>query len=72
MNLVPLTAGILLLVGVAIDLRRKRRETGWPFRVMFCLVLFFGLALVGIGVATSPVRSEPVELKLNSVPPPRR
>ena len=70
MNLVPLAGGILLLVGVAIDLRRKRRETGWPFRVMFYLVLFLGLALVGIGGFTSPVRNEPVELKVNVAPPP--
>jgi hypothetical protein len=70
MNLVPLAGGILLLVGVAIDLRTKRRESGWPHRVMFYLVLFLGLALVGIGVATSPVRNEPVELKLIGAPPP--
>jgi hypothetical protein len=68
MNLVPLSCGILLLVGVVIDLRR--RETGWPQRVMFYFGLVLGLVLVGIGVATSPVRKEPVELRLQVAPPP--
>ena len=69
MNLVPLAGGILLLGSLVAD-KLLRRDTGWPHRVMFYLVLFLGLALVGIGVVTSPVRNEPVELKLIGAPPP--
>jgi hypothetical protein len=37
---------------------------------MFYFGLVLGIVLVGIGVATSPVRKEPVELRLQVEPPP--